>query len=51
MFHTPDDVLERTYRRAVEYADAMGISLDAAMKQFDVATAAELREYVERVYG
>lgn len=48
---TPDEVLERTYRRLVEHADAMGITRDEALTQILPATAAELRGYIARVYA
>ena len=49
--HTPDDVLERTYRRALEQADALGITFDELLPMMLIETADELRQYTKRVYG
>jgi NADH dehydrogenase FAD-containing subunit len=48
---TPRDVLERTYRRAIEQADALGISLADLMPQILPSTREELREYAREEYG
>lgn len=50
-YQTPRDVLERTYRRAIEQADALGLSLPELMPSIDPPTAAELRAYVRDEYG
>lgn len=50
-YQTPHDVLERTYRRAIEQADALGLSLAELMSSIDPDTAAELRAYVRDEYG
>jgi hypothetical protein len=48
---TPRDVLERTYRRALEQADAFGISLSDFMIHLLPDTARELRIYAREEYG
>lgn len=48
---TPRDVLERTYRRALEQADALGVSFAALLPLMLPETAQELRAYVRDEYG
>jgi hypothetical protein len=51
ILQTPDDVLEQLYREAAERADALGLTVAQAIADLDQDVAAELRAYIERVYG
>ena len=50
--HTPNDVLERAYREAIELADGQGFALDEALeKSFAGDFLDEVKLYILREYG
>lgn len=51
MKQTPTDVLENMYRQALSRADALGVSLRAALSEDDPDLAIELAAYVRDEYG